>query len=346
MSLYYIDLVLVNKNKGRVIMQKIKLKRSGFTIVELLVVIVVIGILAAITIVSYSGISKRAVITGLQSDLSNGAKLLKMYNAEYGFYPNSLDGDNCPQTPNADSRYCLKASNGTTLSYSGIGQSFNLSATKNSIKYRITESMESVLSETLSGSDWVTIGTQTWATNNLNVGTRINRAEAQTNNSIIEKYCYGDIESNCTTYGAFYRWNEAMQYRTVQGSKGICPVGSHIPSDDDWKILEIYLGMTEQEANSWNPEGRGTDQGTKLKAGGSSGLNLPLSGTLGSDGFFDLADLGSYWSSTQAGTIIVDGEVVSTNYGAMTRALSSGYSTVLRDVTEKSYGSVIRCVGD
>lgn len=42
---------------------------TGFTIVELLVVIVVIGILAAITIVAYTGISKQAVISSLQSDL-------------------------------------------------------------------------------------------------------------------------------------------------------------------------------------------------------------------------------------------------------------------------------------
>ncbi|MFZ2125427.1 MAG: prepilin-type N-terminal cleavage/methylation domain-containing protein, partial [Candidatus Saccharimonadales bacterium] len=45
--------------------------KPGFTIVELLVVIVVIGILAAITIVSYAGISQRAVAVSLQSDLAS-----------------------------------------------------------------------------------------------------------------------------------------------------------------------------------------------------------------------------------------------------------------------------------
>jgi prepilin-type N-terminal cleavage/methylation domain-containing protein len=51
---------------------------SAFTIVELLVVIVVIGILAAITIVSYSGITSRANIATIQSDLTNASNVLKM----------------------------------------------------------------------------------------------------------------------------------------------------------------------------------------------------------------------------------------------------------------------------
>ena len=51
---------------------------SAFTIVELLVVIVVIGILAAITIVSYSGITSKANIASIQSDLTNASTTLKL----------------------------------------------------------------------------------------------------------------------------------------------------------------------------------------------------------------------------------------------------------------------------
>ena len=40
---------------------------------------------------------------------------------------------------------------------------------------------------------------------NLNVGTRINLSVNQTNNSSIEKFCYGDVETNCTVYGALVK---------------------------------------------------------------------------------------------------------------------------------------------
>ena len=56
----------------------------GFTIVELLVVIVVIGILAAITIVSYTGISQRATAASLQSDLDNASRMFKLYYVDHG----------------------------------------------------------------------------------------------------------------------------------------------------------------------------------------------------------------------------------------------------------------------
>lgn len=68
-----------------------QLQSSGFTIVELLVVIVVIGILAAITIVAYSGISQRAIVALAQSDLTNASQQLKLYYVDHGVYPVSLD---------------------------------------------------------------------------------------------------------------------------------------------------------------------------------------------------------------------------------------------------------------
>jgi general secretion pathway protein G len=59
----------------------------GFTIVELLIVIVVIGILAAITIVAYNGIQTRARTAEKVSDLSNVMKQLEMFYADKGYYP-------------------------------------------------------------------------------------------------------------------------------------------------------------------------------------------------------------------------------------------------------------------
>lgn len=62
-------------------------KQVGFTIVELLIVIVVIGILAAITIVAYNGIQKRASDTRRQSDIGIIAKALELYYIDNGRYP-------------------------------------------------------------------------------------------------------------------------------------------------------------------------------------------------------------------------------------------------------------------
>jgi len=64
-----------------------KIKQQGFTIVELLIVIVVIGILAAITIVAYNGVQNRAKTTALQSAAINVSKKAELYNTELSAYP-------------------------------------------------------------------------------------------------------------------------------------------------------------------------------------------------------------------------------------------------------------------
>lgn len=60
---------------------------SGFTIVELLIVIVVIGILAAIVIVTYSSIQDRAKNARRQSDIKTVQKVIENYNIQNGEYP-------------------------------------------------------------------------------------------------------------------------------------------------------------------------------------------------------------------------------------------------------------------
>ena len=62
-------------------------KQTGFTIVELLIVIVVIGILAVITIVAYAGVQKRAEYATIANLADAGIKALEMYKHEYGSYP-------------------------------------------------------------------------------------------------------------------------------------------------------------------------------------------------------------------------------------------------------------------
>ena len=67
-----------------------KIKNQGFTIVELLIVVVVIAILAAITIVSYNGITNRANASSAKSVSASMQKKVELYQADKGRYPISL----------------------------------------------------------------------------------------------------------------------------------------------------------------------------------------------------------------------------------------------------------------
>lgn len=65
------------------------ISRDGFTIVELLIVIVVIGILAAITIVAFNGVQERGRDADRQTDLKTIQKKLELFYVDNGYYPNS-----------------------------------------------------------------------------------------------------------------------------------------------------------------------------------------------------------------------------------------------------------------
>ena len=73
--------------------------RSGFTIVELLIVIVVIAILAAITIVAYNGIQQRARDSARSSAVENIQKALESYRAINGVYPPVAPGTTSATAP-------------------------------------------------------------------------------------------------------------------------------------------------------------------------------------------------------------------------------------------------------
>jgi type II secretion system protein G len=64
----------------------------GFTIVELLIVIVIIGVLASLVVVAYNGIQTRANVSKMQSDLRYMVKLLELYKADNGSYPPTPNG--------------------------------------------------------------------------------------------------------------------------------------------------------------------------------------------------------------------------------------------------------------
>jgi len=179
----------------------------------------------------------------------------------------------------------------------------------------------------------VLIGSQCWMAKNLNIGQMVLGTANQTNNSIIEKYCYDDLATHCNSHGGMYQWDEMMGYTTTESVQGICPDGWHIPSDNEWKILEISLGMTQAEAdmgNTW----RGANVGTALKDGGTSGFDALLGGGRWNNGaFMWTGQMGYYWTSTESGT------------NAWRRCFSSTDHTVGRwDTFSKIFGFHVRCV--
>ena len=72
-------------------MISLKKKQSGFTIVELLIVIVVIGILAAIVITTFTGVQKKGRDADRKSDINSMYSQVEVYFAENGKYPTLTD---------------------------------------------------------------------------------------------------------------------------------------------------------------------------------------------------------------------------------------------------------------
>jgi uncharacterized protein (TIGR02145 family) len=138
----------------------------------------------------------------------------------------------------------------------------------------------------------VLIGSQCWLKENLNVGAMVDSLQIQTNNSVIEKYCYHNDTNNCNTYGGLYQWNEAMQYSTAEGTRGICPSGWHIPAYAEFQTLITAVGG---DGNALKDTTQGTEGG---KGTNTSGFSALLSGYLSGVAFYSY-DLTYFWSSTE-----------------------------------------------
>jgi len=185
----------------------------------------------------------------------------------------------------------------------------------------------------------VLIGEQCWFAENLDVGTMIvcnGGEDDQTDNGIIEKYCYDNDVTNCDTYGGLYQWNETMQYATTEGAQGICPSGWHIPTYDELRILYFAVGGAS-DGEKLKAVGQGTGGGAGTNESGFSAL---LAGQVqwNSGGFGGI--IGStysyahFWSSTEN-----DG-------GAYNLWLRGDIDNIYFDHPNMDYGYSVRCLKD
>ena len=128
----------------------------------------------------------------------------------------------------------------------------------------------------------VTIGNQIWMVENLKVkhysdgATLFNGASAgDLKDDNTSKYYFApeNNELNVPIYGLLY--TKAAILKGIDQSEtgpisiqGICPTGWHVPSDLEWKQLEIFIGLSQNQADSFGE--RGTNEGGKLKESGTS----------------------------------------------------------------------------
>ncbi|PKP29820.1 MAG: hypothetical protein CVT99_15855 [Bacteroidetes bacterium HGW-Bacteroidetes-16] len=212
----------------------------------------------------------------------------------------------------------------------------------------------------------VKIGNQWWMAENLKTthmanGTKIplvkNNTE-WTNLSYTDiAYCYYENSlTNATFYGLLYSWAAAMNGESTSdenpsGIQGICPCEWHLPSDTEWMELEMYLGMSFDEA--YGMGWRGTDEGSKLKTtsgwydGGDgnniSGFSALPGGQRVMGTFNGLSQITLFWTST---------EYFHFTYLAFNRTLSYKGTQVGWFMAShfygypKNYGFSVRCVKD
>ena len=192
----------------------------------------------------------------------------------------------------------------------------------------------------------VKIGSQLWMAENLKV-TRYRNGEVipnvtdygqWENLSTGARCAYNNDDGNVATYGLLYNWY------AVNDPRGLAPSGWRVPTDADWKKLEMYLGMSKRDAND---EGfRESPVGDKLKAtsgwddngngNNESGFTALPGGYRVDHGTFDgIGSNGGWWSST---------ELSSTH--AWYRGLDYNDSDVLRYYFSKHNGFSVRCVRD
>jgi uncharacterized protein (TIGR02145 family) len=177
----------------------------------------------------------------------------------------------------------------------------------------------------------VRIGSQCWLKENLNVGVMIDSSKDQSDNKVIEKYCYRNDPVNCTKYGGLYQWNEALQYSSGTSKiKGICPPGWHLPDTSGISKLSAAVNRNSRELKAVG-QGDGPGLGSD-----KSGFSALLAGSRGLNGeFFGLNSYTYFWTGTI--TNAVDSYDLYLNHGT---------ENIYKSDSRVWYGLSVRCIKD
>jgi uncharacterized protein (TIGR02145 family) len=175
----------------------------------------------------------------------------------------------------------------------------------------------------------IQIGDQCWMAKNLNVGrfvpSTVSSVEHSNlyNNGVIEKYCLHNSIDSCNLYGGLYDWDEAMGYSDIEGARGICPEGWHIPTYGDWNILDARY--------AW----------------GQAGLQIKVGGNSGFEGYYagDRHSQGEFYSNGSSGFFWVSGSFVFELYNdGYLREIAACNGLISTNHFNKKTGLSVRCI--
>jgi uncharacterized protein (TIGR02145 family) len=217
-----------------------------------------------------------------------------------------------------------------------INQCCNYSPTTTTSSTLTTTTTSTTLYNCIVGD--VMIGTQIWAGCNLNVNTYRNGDIIPQVTDPIEwsslttgAWCYyQNSTANGNTYGKLYNWH------AVNDSRGLAPVGYHVPTDAEWATLTAFLGgaaitggkMKEADIAHWATPNTG--------ATNSSGFTGLPGGTRFNNGtFFGINNYGNWWSFTENSASL-----------AWCNYLSYNNSYINRNNQNKSIGCSVRLITD
>jgi uncharacterized protein (TIGR02145 family) len=193
----------------------------------------------------------------------------------------------------------------------------------------------------------VKIGNQWWMAENLKVK-HYNNGEAILNTSIIDS---DSIWEN-SSIGTYCFYADSLlgclyNHMAIEDSRKIAPEGWHIPSDEEWKTLELQIGMSEQNTNefAW----RGTTEGEKLMK--KALIGWPQSSiAFGTDEFGFSAVAGGcrlhngFLNQEKNTAFFWASDVISNQ--ALYRSLDAQKKNIFRQKTYRTYGMSVRCVKD